>query len=88
MFANSTDKRSFRWRISLGGLMLAIAAIAVVIWLFSWSWDIDEQIVLALWLLSVVLGLVYGLCRGRYEVLASTLLACIIPVAGFWLYHV
>ena len=82
----TTDPSS--WRFSVRTFMAAIAAFLGLVWFFSWRWDADERIVLAVWLICVLPVIALGR-RGRFRgLVAAAVLGAIVPVTVFWLSHV
>ncbi|HZN32795.1 MAG TPA: WD40 repeat domain-containing protein, partial [Pirellulaceae bacterium] len=59
----------------------------MVVWLFTWSWDADEHVVLALWVCSIVAGFARDRWWNRHGVIVALLLGCALPPAGYLACH-
>jgi hypothetical protein len=67
--------------------MLAVALLLALVWVFTWSWNADERIVLGTWLVFVLPTIALGR-RGRFRgFIAATLAGAIFPVTVFWCVH-
>jgi len=71
-------------RFSLFSLLLGMAGVAVVVWLFRWRWDADEYVVLSLWVASICGGWFVDFYWRRYGVIAGALLGAVLPPLGFF----
>jgi hypothetical protein len=82
---DATNRRSL-WHFSLGSLLLLTAAIALLVWLYTQQWRLDELIFIVLWMACVVAGVVHSR-RGGWGVSLSLIAGAILPVSGFLAYH-
>ena len=85
MTIDATNRRSL-WHFSLGSLLLLTAAIALLVWLYTQQWRLDELIFIVLWMACVVAGVVHSR-RGGWGVSLSLIAGAIVPVSGFLAYH-
>lgn len=78
-------RRQSPWRFSLAALMAATAFAALLAWLYTQLWRLDDLIYLALWSASVVTGVACR--RAARGIVIAALLGGLLPFAGYMAYH-
>ena len=63
-----------------------MAVVSLLVWLYTQHWRLDDLIFIALWMACVVAGITYSR-RGGWGVVFALSAGAIVPVAGFFAYH-